>query len=345
MVRRWLCSAGAMFQERRGPFARRTRVSNLGLVPTQASRVAHELADHLRSEGHPVRASTVQYWAEQGLFGPLRQAWPGGGGSEVVYPAEAPEVATIIVNLPRAARRRREVVLACFARGVPVELAELRTALVDVLADLREAMPAPEDSDEDAIATAAEETAAALVNRRRPSTTRRLWVKNAAGWQPPGTEVADQFRSPGERLTALLSPMIAAFMGDPTLLSGVMGGLLTAVAGAEVVELATAHSGGLAGDFQDQTAKTTAVIIEGLDAAAVTVEEHELLDARRFLVALERAGQAPGVEPILEGPLQSLKCVGQVVAVSALGVVVAARSIGSSPDELARLVEEIVQVQ
>lgn len=138
------------------------------------------------------------------MFGPLRQSWPGGDGSEVTYPADAPELGSIIVNLPRAAHTRREVLLACFARGVPVELAELRTALVDVLADLREAMPALVDSDEDAIANAAEETAAAMVSRRRPSATRRLWAENAAGWQPPGTEVADQFRRPCERLTALL---------------------------------------------------------------------------------------------------------------------------------------------
>ena len=316
-------------------------MSNLWLVPTRASRAAHELADHLRSEGHHVTPSKVQFWADGGLFGPLRQTWPGGGGSEVLYPAEAPEVASIIVNLPRAARKRREVLLACFARGVPVELAELRTALVDVLADLREAMPAPVDSDEDAIPNAAEETAATLVNRRRPSATRRLWAKNAAGWQPPGTEAADQFRSPGERLTALISPMIAAFMGDTTLLSGAMGGLLTAVAGSEAVELATAHSGVPAGDFQEQTAKTTAGIIEGLDAAAATVEEHELRGARRVLVALERAGQAPGVEP--EGPFQPLTSPGRVLAASALGLVVAARNSGSSLDQWALLVEEIVQ--
>lgn len=113
---------------------------------------------------------------------------------------------------------------------------------------------------------------------------------------------------------------------------GVMGGLLTAVAGPEAVEMATADAGVQAGDFQDQTAKTTAVIVEGLDAAAATVEEHELLDARRFLVALERAGRAAGAEPILERPLRSLGTVGQHVAVSALALVTAARSTGSSLD-------------
>lgn len=311
-------------------------------MPTRPSRAAIEIADHLSLGGHQVTASLVHYWASRGLFGTTSQTWPGGGGSEVAYPADAREVAHVIVALPSGARNRRQVVLACFARGIDVELAELRSALAEEIADLRGAVRGSAGSDEEATDAVAEATAAALVGRRRRGPTLRLWSSNAAGWEVAGAEGPDRFKSNDERLTTLLFPLMSALLGDPSYLEGMMGGVLTAVAGTDAARLATASHDLQQGDLQHRTAKTFAIIIEGLEATAGTVEEDELLSARQILLGLGRAANDPTATELLEGPLVSLGSVGQVVAVSALALVVAARSKGFPLAMLARAIDAAV---
>lgn len=283
--------------------------------------------------------SKVQFWAERGLLGQAQQTWSGGGGSRVSYPDAALEVARIIAFLPPAARRRSDVVLACFSRGLAVSEEELRTALlveVEALWDsLGEEVMAAEGED---VLDAADDVAAVWVARRRRPTGLRRWAHNSAGWEPgeSATPAADAMGN-DERLRFLLSPVLAAMAGDSSYLESAIGGLLAAEGAGQALDLAAVESGRSEADLESEVAKAMTIMLERLRMTAATVELEEMVDARRAVLAMVRAGCDAEAVAALEGPLVPLGSACQQVAMSCVALVIEARRGAISVDDLVRM--------
>lgn len=283
-------------------------------------------------------ASTFQFWAEKGLLGEAHQTWPGGGGSEVAYSADALEIARIIAFLPRGARRRSDVVLACFSRGVAVTVAEFREALMDEIEAIQGAggqrLLAAEG--EDAVLDAADDIAASWVARRRRPPVLRRWERNSKGWVPAGSDATAEADAMGndERLRFMLSAVLAAIGGEPSNLEPAIGGLLAAVGAGPAVDAAEAESGRHPLDIEAETAKAATVVVDRLRHAA-TVEMEEMTQARGILLALARLGADDEAVTPFEGPLAPLGSACQLVAMSALALAIMVRHGTTSFGELA----------
>jgi len=232
------------------------------VVPTRASRTAVVIGEHLKAEGLDVSPSKIQFWAEKGLLGQAQQTWTGGGGSEVTYPGDTLEVARIIAFLPKAARLRSDVVLACFSRGLTVSEEELRDALLVEVEALRDSLG--EDvaaAKGDDVFDAASDVAAAWVARRRRPVGLRRWAHNSAGWEPGGSAAtnADAMGN-DERLRFLLSPVLAAVAGDSSYLESAIGGLVAGEGAGQALDLAAVESGRSRVDLESDVAKAMAII-------------------------------------------------------------------------------------
>lgn len=280
----------------------------------------------------------MQSWAERGMLGSLSQSWPGGGGSSVTYPPDAVEIARVVAFLSPASRHRSEVVLACFSRGLAVDVDELRGALTTVVAELCLAMAPGERTvaePEEAVLAAAEDQAASWVARRRRPSELKRWVRNLAGWERADDDVV----SGPEGARFVLAPLLAAFAGDTSWLPGAMEGLATAMGANNAVELAAAETDRPPSQLLDESAKTLAVLVERLTATADDVELEEMCAARRVFIALVRAGGDPTLLAPLEGPLVKLGSAHLVVAVNALGLATLARASGLSLGDMAAALE------
>lgn len=239
--------------------------------------------------------STIQFWAERGLLGEAQRTWPGGGGSEVTYPGDALEVARIIAFLPKAARQRSDVVLACFSRGLSVSEEELRDALVGEIEDLWDGLG--DDllaAEGEARIEAANDVAAAWLARRRRPVGLRRWARNSAGWEPGvcATAASDTMGN-DERVRFLLSPVLAAMAGDSSYLGSAIGGLLAAEGAGEALDLAAVESGRSEADLESEVAKAMTILLERLRMTAATVELEEMVDARRVVLAMVVPGAMP----------------------------------------------------
>ena len=198
-----------------------------------------EVAERARTESEKASPRQIERWIDAGLLPRLTRRWPGGGGSESLYP---PEMVELVMQAARAVSESSsfdEVALLLFVRGATMDEKRLRLAYahrIDAVISALEQLGASSDPGDigEALAVLFTKRTSELGKqwRRRLRARRdrlrrerlRREREERAGRLPPTFEEAPADREPvaGLLQSAIHNAVVVMLTGEPASADGML---------------------------------------------------------------------------------------------------------------------------